>query len=102
MATQRVDNYAAGFIRAGAKAVVAEAHMGPAWYVRQLLTTNSSITSIWNRSPEAKGHTMSFASVRSPGYTSRLDPDNAKSGFYRSLVARGVTAGELRSGARAP
>jgi len=67
MATQRVDNYAAGFIRAGAKAVVAEAHMGPAWYVRQLLTTNASITSIWNRSPEAKGHTMSFKSVRSPG-----------------------------------
>ena len=99
VATQRVDNYAAGFIRAGAKAVVAEAHMGPAWYVRQLLTTNASITSIWNRSPEAKGHTMRFASVRSPGFTSRLDPDTKTSGFYRSLVARGVTASDLRSGA---
>ena len=39
---------------------------------------------------------MSFASERSPGYASRLDPDHAKSGFYRSLVSRGVTAGELR------
>src|SRR6187200_702475 len=78
LATQRVDNYAAGFIRAGAKAVVAEAHMGPAWYVRQLLTTNASVSSIWNRSPEAKGHTMRFASTRSPGFTYRLDPDNAK------------------------
>ncbi len=37
MAIQRVDNYAAGFIRAGASAVVAEAHMGPAYYVRSLL-----------------------------------------------------------------
>lgn len=97
-AFQRVDNYAAGFIRAGAKAVVAEAHMGPAWYVRQLLTTSSSIESIWNRSPEAKGHTFGVASVRSAGFTARMDPDKAASGFYRSLVSRGVTASDLRNG----
>ena len=30
---QRVDNYAAGFIKAGAAAVIAEGHMGPAYYV---------------------------------------------------------------------
>ena len=30
-AIQRVDNYAAGFLRAGAKAVVAEAGLGPAY-----------------------------------------------------------------------
>ena len=38
-AIQRVDNYAAGFLRAGAGAVVAEGHLGPAYYVRALLTT---------------------------------------------------------------
>ncbi|HEX5827340.1 MAG TPA: hypothetical protein VFY23_07455 [Candidatus Limnocylindrales bacterium] len=99
MAIQRVDNYAAGFIRAGAAAVVAEAHMGPAWYVRQLLTTKASIESIWNRSPQANGNTMRIRSERSRGFTARLDPDNASSGFYRSLVSRGVTAGQLRNGA---
>ena len=59
---QRVDNYAAGFLRAGAKAVVAEGHMGPAWYVRNLLTTKQSIEKIWNRSPNANGNTFRVAS----------------------------------------
>ena len=99
MAKQRVDNYAAGFIRAGAKAVVAEGHMGPAWYVRQLLTTTASIETIWNRSPSEHGHTITTNSLRSAGFTARLDPDRPSSGFYRSLVSRGVTANELRSGA---
>src|SRR5215218_1238726 len=74
MAVQRVDNYAAGFIRAGAAAVVAEGHMGPAWYVRQLLSGRGSIESIWNRSPSANGHGFKAKSVRSNGFVSRLDP----------------------------
>ena len=40
---QRIDNYAAGFIRAGAGAVVAEARIGPAWYVEQLFRRDDSI-----------------------------------------------------------
>ena len=51
--------------------------MGPAWYVRQLLTGNGSIQSIWNRSPSANGNTFKVASVRSQGFVSRLDPENA-------------------------
>lgn len=100
VATQRVDNYAAGFLRAGASAVVAEAHMGPAWYVRQLLTTNAKIEDIWNRSPEANGNLITANSTRTPGYMMRLDPDHKASGFYRSLVSKGVTTGQLRSGAQ--
>src|SRR5690349_954796 len=98
-AIARVDNYAAGFIRAGAAAVVAEAHMGPAWYVSQLLSGKGSIESIWNRSPSANGHTFRVKSARSAGFVSRLDPENRSSGFYRSLVSRGGTAHELQSGA---
>ena len=89
-AVQRVDNYAAGFIRAGARAVVAEGHFEPAWYLRQLLTSNRSIESIWRAAPSRKGNEQSFASVRSPGYTARLDPDRRSSGFYRSLVTEGA------------
>jgi hypothetical protein len=98
-AVQRVDNYAAGFLRAGARAVVAEGHMGPAWYVKNLLTTKLSIEKIWNRSPNANGNTFRVASDRSPGYTARLDPTRVTSGFYRSLVSRGVTASQVRSSA---
>ena len=99
MAIQRVDNYAAGFIRAGAQAVVAEAHLGPAYYVRSLLRSQLSIEQIWRGSPSANGNTMTLASERSPGFAERLDPDHASSGFYRSLVSKGLSSTQLRSGA---
>ncbi|HEY6570870.1 MAG TPA: hypothetical protein VIZ22_11285 [Candidatus Limnocylindrales bacterium] len=98
-AIQRVDNYAAGFIRAGAQAVVAEAHLGPAYYVRSLLRSQQSIEQIWRSSPNARGNTMTFASRRSNGFAERLDPDRASGGYHRSLVSRGVNSAELRSGA---
>ncbi len=95
---QRVDNYAAGFLRAGAAAVVAEAHMGPAYYVAALLRGRVSIETTWQAAPSANGNTFTVASNRSPGFIERLDPDNASGGYYRSLVSRGVTADELRAG----
>jgi hypothetical protein len=98
-AVQRVDNYAAGFLRAGARAVVAEGHMGPAYYVKSLLTTGLTIEQIWNRSPSAKGHTFGVTSVRSAGFTARLDPDKTTGGYFRSLVSAGVSASAMRAGA---
>jgi hypothetical protein len=97
-AVQRVDNYAAGFIRAGARAVVAEGHFEPAWYVQQLLTSNRSVESIWRSSPSRNGHERSFDSSRSNGYTLRLDPERQESRFDRSLVTKGtVNAPSVRS-----
>ena len=95
---QRVDNYAAGFLRAGAAAVVAEGHFGPAYYVKALLSGHRSIEATWQASPSAKGNTFKVASTRSPGFVERLDPDSDSGGYYRSLVSRGVTAAELRAG----
>ncbi len=99
-AVQRVDNYAAGFLRAGARAVVAEAYLGPAYYVKALLRGSSSIEQIWASSPTANGRNrIAAASARTPGYAIRLDPERASGGFVRSLVAKGLTAEELRAGA---
>ena len=99
-AVQRVDNYAAGFLRAGARAVVAEAYLGPAYYVKALLRGRGSIERIWTSSPTANGRNkIATASLRTPGYAVRLDPERANGGFVRSLVTKGVTAGELRAGA---
>ena len=99
-AVQRVDNYAAGFLRAGARAVVAEAYLGPAYYVKSLLRDRGSIEDIWSASPTAVGrHAIVFSSVRTPGYNLHLDPQHATGGYARSLVSRGLTAEELRSGA---
>ena len=102
-AKQRVDNYAAGFIRAGAGAVVAEGHLGPAWYVEQLLDGESDIQDIWQQSPNAHDNRIGFESLRSPGFTAVLDPDTPDGGYYRSIVYRdGVGAGQLTPTLPAP
>lgn len=99
-AIQRVDNYAAGFLRAGARAVVAESYLGPAYYVKAILKGRGSIEDIWSSSPTVNGqHAFVGASVRTPGYMLHLDPDKASSGYVRSLVSRDLTAAEVRAGA---
>jgi hypothetical protein len=99
-AIERVDNFAAGFIRAGAAAVVADAHMGPAYYVRALLGGQRTIEDIWRDSPLDRGHEFSAPSTRSPGFTLRLDPLAPTYGYRRSLVSRGgLRADTVRAGA---
>ena len=88
VAHQRIDNYAAGFINGGARAVIADGHMGPESYIRSLFTTSQTILGMWRAQPNYHAHEVSFASTRSPGYTDYSDPDGATSGFYRSLVTK--------------
>ena len=100
-ARQRVDNYAAGFIEAGAAAVIAEGHLSPAWYVRSILSGKRSIEKTWRSSPSANGNTFTFASARSPGFSAAMDPDRPGRGFYRSLVVRsGLLPADVAAGAR--
>ncbi len=94
VAVQRVDNYAAGWLATGASAVVAEGHLGPAYYVRALLADGVSPQRAWLRSPTFHHNLMTPDSVRTPGATLFLDPDTAGSGYYRSLALRG-TAGPI-------
>ncbi len=97
VARQRVDNFAAGWIAAGARAVVAEAYLDPAHYVRSLLSGRGSISGAWHTSPTFHGHVLEFASDRHDGFVDLLDPVNASGpGFTRSLVVRGsVTSAEV-------
>jgi hypothetical protein len=98
-AKQRVDNYAAGFIKAGASAVIAEAWTSPAWMVRQVLGSDRSIERIWKASPIRNGNFLSFPSDRSRGYVAMMDPDRRDSGFHRSLVLReGLASRDVRAG----
>jgi hypothetical protein len=103
-ARQRVDNYAAGWIKAGARAVIADAFTSPGYYVRALLSNRQRVDAIWRGSPNDRGHQLRYQSRRSTGHVVQLDPDRVSSGtsgFYRSLVARseslasrGVPAGQ--------
>ena len=100
-AKQRVDNFAAGFIAAGASAVIAEAYDGPSNYVKSILGGGRSIDAIWRHAPSANGHGIAYESQRSPGYVAQMDPKHATSGFERSIVLRaGLASADVLAGAR--
>jgi flagellar hook assembly protein FlgD len=88
VAQQRVDNYAAGFLKAGARAVIADGHRGPGYYLGALFTSHQTIDQLWRSAPNFRGNVISFPSARSPGYTAQLDPETPTSGFYRALTGR--------------
>ena len=100
VARQRVDNYAAGFVSAGAAAVIAEAYQSPSYFVKAILGGGKSIQSAWQGSPSANGHRLAFESARSAGYIAQMDTETAKSGFTRSIVMKaGLTPKDVRAGA---
>ncbi len=99
-AKQRVDNYAAGFILAGAAAVIAEAYDSPSYLVKAILGGGRSIQNAWQSAPSANGHRIAFTSQRSPGYVAQMDPEAASSGFSRSIVMRaGLAPADVLAGA---
>ena len=99
VARQRADNYAAGFLKAGASAVLADGHSGPERYLRDLFTTHQSLEDMWRNQSNANGNFVSFPSVRTPGATVHQDPNTPTSGFYRALTMRtpGTTTDEVIS-----
>ncbi len=93
----RVDNYGAGFIGAGARAVFAEGHPShPATdYIRQLFTTGRTMDQVFRAAPSHHDHVRGpYDSQRTPGLRFEMDPDTTTpSGFYRSVVGDlGLTA----------
>ena len=106
VAKQRVDNMAAGWIRAGARSVVAEPYASGLWggasyYIRQLFTTHQTMDEMFQGSPQFNDHLLSFSSVRSPGYTVEMDPGNVNAApFLRAMTGQpGLQATDV-TGAR--
>ena len=88
VAEQRIDNFASGFLRAGARTVIADVwNSGVIHYIRSIFTTDQSIGNMWAFSPSNHGHQMPFTPLRNPAYQAVMDPNNWTSGFYRSIVA---------------
>lgn len=95
-AQQRVDNYAAGFFKAGAGAVIADAFQAPSYYVSSVLRGRRSIDSIWKDAPTRNDNFLRFASQRSKGAIAQMDPEQVESGFYRSIVLKAkLTSGQV-------
>ena len=100
-ARQRIDNYAAGFLAAGAGAVIAEGHDGADGYIRELFRSKSTVEAIWRGAPTFHDNVSTFKSERSKGFVASMDPDRPESGFYRSLVTKpGLKATHVRGGGK--
>ena len=89
VAKQRADNFAAAFLKTGAKAVVAIGHTHDPYYIRELFSSRQTIEQYWRNAPDFNNvNVISFASTRNPGMSARLDPDHVASSYYRSLVGK--------------
>ena len=99
-ARQRVDNYAAAFLRTGARAVLAIGHSHNPYYIRELFSSRQTIEDYFRNAPDSNDNIRSFASTRSPDYSIRMDPDSsAPSGFYRALTGKMTLTTEQVTGA---
>ena len=97
VAKKRIDNYGAGFLRTGAKAVFADGITSSSYILYGLFKTGRSIGSIFQSSPAWDGaRDFKFASVRNSGYTAWSDP-YAPSRYYRSVIGKlSLTASTFR------
>lgn len=87
VARERIDNFASGFLRAGARAVIADTWTwGVINYIRSIFTTDQTIGNMWATSPSNHFHQMPFVPFRNPAYQAVMDPNEWTSGFYRSIV----------------
>jgi hypothetical protein len=96
-AIKRVDNYGAGFLRTGARAVFAEGIASASYILYGLFKTSRTIKQIFWSDPTRSGASdFSFASSRTPGKTAILDPKSAGR-YYRSVIGDlGMTAATWR------
>jgi hypothetical protein len=98
VAKQRVDNYGAGFLRSGARAVFAQGLGSAAYIFKGLYGSNKTIKEIFWSSPDATySHRMAFSAVRSPSWAhAEMDPYRAGR-YYRSVIGdMSMTAADWR------
>ena len=99
VAMQRVDNYGAGFLRAGASVVFAHAIENASWTVRSLFRSDRTMDSIFMSHPTASGaRDFWFDSSRTSGARAHLDPPRAGK-YWRSVIGDlSMRASDFRSG----
>ena len=97
-AIKRVDNYGAGFLRAGAKAVFAEGITDVRYIIKNLYTSNRNMREIFFNSPHrTMTYRFHFVSKRTSWAIASMDPYKP-SRYYRSVDRE--TVGDGRPVAR--
>lgn len=88
VAEQRVDNFASGFIRAGAQTVMADDDTGVVEAsIRGIFSSHQPFLDVWRSLSSANGHEVAFTPTRNPAFQGIIDPETPSSGFKRSIVA---------------
>jgi hypothetical protein len=97
-AIKRVDNYGAGFLRTGARAVFAEGIASASYILYSLFKTSRTIKQTFWADPTRSGaYDFSFSSVRNPGKVALMDP-KSPGRYYRSVIGDlGMTAASWRT-----
>jgi hypothetical protein len=92
-AIKRVDNYGAGFLRTGARAVFAEGIASTSYILYSLFKTTRTMKQIfWSDPTRSTHYDFSFSSSRTPGKTAIMDP-SSPGRYYRSVIGDlGMTA----------
>ncbi len=98
-AIKRVDNYGAGFLRAGARAVFAEAIESASYTLRSLLGGARTMDSILMSHPDASSaRDFTFTSTRTTWARAHMDPPRSNK-YWRSLIGDlQLTAPQFRAG----
>jgi hypothetical protein len=104
VAKQRVDNFASGFLRTGARAVIADAYTGSVEeMIRGVFTTHQSLGTLWHSLISAHHHDIAWTPLRNPAYRAVMDPDTTTTGFHRSIVGNlDLQTDAIVAGASAP
>jgi len=98
-AIKRVDNYGAGFLRTGARAVFAQGISSASYILYGLFKTSRTMRQIFWSDPTRSGALdFTFSSVRTPGKTAIMDPRSGGR-YYRSVIGdMAMSAVTWRSG----
>jgi hypothetical protein len=98
VAKKRADNFATGFLRAGARAVFAEGLATTSYILYGLFRTSRTISAVFRDPARWHGaYDFQFQSVRNPVYRVWMDP-SSPSRYYRSVVGSlGMSATTFRS-----
>ena len=85
-AVKRVDNFGAGFLRTGARAVFAEGIASASYILYGLFKTSRTMKQIfWSDPTRSTHYDFSFASRRTPGKSAIMDP-SSPGRYYRSVI----------------
>ena len=87
---QRVDNFAAGFLKIGAKDVFAEPYGDVGYILQYLFTGKDTAKGIFLYGQSSMGHLLSYSSSRTPGAKILAQRDTG--GHFRRSVAGNLSA----------